>query len=89
MFNKTKIISTIGPSTNHPHLISKLIKNGMNIARLNMSHEANNKKIQSNNCAKYLHIESPKCTRVVTIDNLDGFEDVLDLHCVQKIFENF
>ena len=40
MFNKTKIIATIGPSTNHPHLINRLIKNGMNVARLNMAHKS-------------------------------------------------
>ena len=38
MIKKTKIISTIGPSSNHPHIISKMIKNGMNLARLNMAH---------------------------------------------------
>ena len=38
MIKKTKIISTIGPSSNHPHIISKMIKNGMNVARLNMAH---------------------------------------------------
>ena len=38
MLKKTKIIATIGPSTNHPHLISRLIKKGMNVARLNTAH---------------------------------------------------
>jgi pyruvate kinase len=38
MIKKTKIISTIGPSSNHPHSISRMIKNGMNVARLNMAH---------------------------------------------------
>ena len=36
--NKTKIIATIGPSSDHPHIISKLIKSGMNVARINMAH---------------------------------------------------
>ncbi|CAL5187726.1 unnamed protein product [Lathyrus oleraceus] len=35
---KTKIVCTIGPSTNSPHMISKLAQTGMNVARLNMSH---------------------------------------------------
>ena len=38
MIKKTKIISTIGPSSNHPHIISQMIKKGMNVARLNMAH---------------------------------------------------
>ena len=37
---KTKIICTIGPSSDHPHIISKLIQSGMNVARLNMAHSS-------------------------------------------------
>jgi pyruvate kinase len=35
---RTKIIATIGPSTNNPEAIRELIKAGMNVARLNFSH---------------------------------------------------
>src|SRR4051794_31297835 len=35
---KTKIIATLGPATESPDMIAKLIDAGMNIARLNMSH---------------------------------------------------
>lgn len=35
---KTKIIATLGPATDSPEMIGKLIDAGMNIARLNMSH---------------------------------------------------
>src|SRR5260370_246434 len=35
---KTKIIATLGPATESPEMIGKLIDAGMNIARLNMSH---------------------------------------------------
>ena len=35
---KTKIICTLGPSTNSTKIITKLIQSGMSIARLNMSH---------------------------------------------------
>lgn len=35
---KTKIICTIGPSTDSPEMIQRLIEEGMNVARLNMSH---------------------------------------------------
>lgn len=35
---KTKIICTLGPATDSEEMIEKLIKNGMNVARLNFSH---------------------------------------------------
>ncbi len=35
---RTKIISTIGPATNDPAVIEKLIEAGVNVCRLNMSH---------------------------------------------------
>jgi pyruvate kinase len=35
---RTKIIATLGPATDSPEMLGKLIDGGMNIARLNMSH---------------------------------------------------
>jgi pyruvate kinase len=35
---KTKIIATLGPATESPEMIGRMIDGGMNIARLNMSH---------------------------------------------------
>ena len=37
-FLKTKIIATIGPSSNDEKTLLKMIKNGMSVARLNFSH---------------------------------------------------
>src|SRR6185436_15518670 len=37
---KTKIVATLGPATQSPEMIGKLIDAGMNIARLNMSHSS-------------------------------------------------
>lgn len=39
---KTKIVCTIGPSTNTREMIWKLAEAGMNVARLNMSHGDHN-----------------------------------------------
>lgn len=38
MERKTKVIATLGPATNTPEVISKLIRRGMDVARLNFSH---------------------------------------------------
>lgn len=47
---KTKIICTIGPATNSPEMIEKLLEAGMDVARLNFSHgdhETHRKVIES------------------------------------------
>jgi Pyruvate kinase len=38
MHKRTKIISTVGPSTNSSTLLKKLYDKGMNVIRINMSH---------------------------------------------------
>jgi pyruvate kinase len=38
MLRKTKIIATLGPATESPDIIGKLIERGMNVARFNFSH---------------------------------------------------
>ena len=39
MYNvKTKIIATLGPSSNTQIIISSMIEKGMDVARINMSH---------------------------------------------------
>ena len=35
---KTKIIATLGPATDSPEMVARLLEAGMNVARLNMSH---------------------------------------------------
>ena len=35
---KTKIVCTMGPSTEKPGILRQLMENGMNVARFNFSH---------------------------------------------------
>lgn len=35
---KTKVVCTVGPRTDDPEVLRKLIQSGMNVARLNFSH---------------------------------------------------
>jgi pyruvate kinase len=37
-FRRTKIVATIGPASSSPAMISKLIRKGLNVARINFSH---------------------------------------------------
>tara|TARA_Y100001970_G_C14249889_1_gene871040 strand:- start:3754 stop:5166 length:1413 start_codon:yes stop_codon:yes gene_type:complete len=63
--NKTKIIATIGPSTNQPHIIRNMIKKGMNVARLNMAHSSSNKSVE--NIVNLIREESNKLNQFVAI----------------------
>lgn len=36
--NLTKIVCTIGPNTNSPEMLAKLLDAGMNVCRMNFSH---------------------------------------------------
>ena len=65
MIKKTKIISTIGPSSNHPHIISQMIKKGMNVARLNMAHL--NKEDDLKNIINIIREESLKLNKYTAI----------------------
>ena len=38
MFRKTKIVCTLGPSTDKEGVLKRLIEEGMNVARFNFSH---------------------------------------------------
>ena len=58
MDKKTKIIATIGPSSNNPVMMTRLIKKGMNVARINMAHNYDDEK--SIEIINAIRIESKK-----------------------------
>ncbi|MGN6227006.1 MAG: pyruvate kinase, partial [Dyella sp.] len=37
---RTKIVATLGPATDAPGMLEKIIAQGVNVARLNLSHGA-------------------------------------------------
>ena len=49
---KTKIICSIGPASNQPDVMEKMVEAGMNIARLNFSHATAEEKQQFQDCVR-------------------------------------
>ncbi len=54
---KTKIICTMGPSTDKPGVVEKLVKAGMNVARLNFSHGTREEQLKRINEVKRVREE--------------------------------
>lgn len=54
---KTKIICTLGPSTDDPKVLKELMLNGMNVARLNFSHGTHEEQLARANAVKKLRDE--------------------------------
>ena len=76
---KTKIIATLGPSSNSPDKIKDLILMGMNVARINMSHFSNINDFEG--MIKSVRQESFKCNQHVGIlVDLAGPKIRLDLN---------
>lgn len=46
LFKRTKILATLGPATNSPELVQKLIENGANGIRLNFSHGTHEERLE-------------------------------------------
>ena len=60
---KTKIICTLGPSSDTEEVLTKMIQAGMNVARLNFSHGTHEEHLQKMNTVKKvrdkLHVPLP------------------------------
>ena len=62
---KTKIIATLGPASFNQETISGLMDNGMDVARINMSHY--NEKIGLDKHIAFIREQTEKCKRTVAI----------------------
>jgi pyruvate kinase len=62
--NKTKILCSIGPSSNNANTIKKMIKNGMNAVRINLSHGNINSHIKT---VKKIHDISNQLNKYISI----------------------
>jgi pyruvate kinase len=61
---KAKIVCTIGPASNSPEMIERLIKSGMDVARLNFSHGTRD---EHNTIIRHIRECSKKLKKVVSI----------------------
>ena len=70
MNRRTKIVATLGPSSNTKEIIQKLIQSGVNIARLNFSHGTHDSHLKIINILRNL----PSCKNkpVVILQDLQG-----------------
>ncbi|MDD2388365.1 MAG: pyruvate kinase [Desulfobacterales bacterium] len=71
--SKTKIVCTIGPSSQTPEIITRMIQSGMNVARLNFSHGTHAD-----------HLEKIRLIRMIS-DQLEKPVAILQDLCGQKI----
>ncbi len=64
---KTKIICTLGPSTDNPEIIEKMVKAGMNVARLNFSHGTHEEQLKRINMVKEVR-QRLNCPLAILLD---------------------
>ena len=67
---RTKIVCTIGPASDSPKMLAKLIDAGMNVARINFSHDTHEKHAQKINHIRAIAIE--KRVPVAILQDLSG-----------------
>jgi pyruvate kinase len=69
-FTKTKVVATIGPATNSIETLSKMALSGMNIARINFSHEQGDSALPSLKNIRKAEKKSGK--RISILQDLSG-----------------
>ena len=69
-FNKTKIVATIGPATSSKEQLTKLIKAGVDVCRLNFSHGAH--EIHADVASKIREINAEIGSHTAILQDLQG-----------------
>ena len=70
MMKKTKIVCTIGPSSKNPQTLARLIDQGMDVARINMSHERRDR--MKSAIANIRQISEAQNRQVAVLQDLSG-----------------
>lgn len=82
---KTKIVCSIGPSSINPDVMEEMVKNGMNVARINFSHAGNENSLEICNSVKEVRKRTGKNigllfdTKGPEFRNDDVIEDGIEL----------
>lgn len=71
IMNRTKIIATLGPASSNKTVLSGMIKNGMNIARLNFSHGSHADHLK--NIAMVRSLNKRSRNKVKIMQDLEGY----------------
>jgi pyruvate kinase len=69
-FNKTKIVATVGPASNSKDMLRALIKEGVDVFRLNFSHGSHEDHLKVINFVRELNKELG--SRVSLLQDLQG-----------------
>lgn len=87
MENKTKIVATIGPASNSEEMIGRLITHGVNVFRLNLSHDTYEQHRKS--IAKIRKMEKKHNANVAILTDLQGPKlRIGDIENDQVVLEN-
>ena len=85
MIRKTKIVCTLGQATDDENVLKQLIINGMNVARINMSHQSHSEhKIRIEKFKKLIN----KLNKPMIDDRIyyvpTKVKDEIEIHCKKR-----
>ena len=69
-YNKTKIVATVGPASSNKEMLRALVKEGVDVFRLNFSHGKHEDHLHVINCVREINAEMG--TQVALLQDLQG-----------------